>query len=247
MRPHRILAACLSLCLVSSFLLATTPPLGIVHAAPDSERKPHDKPADKPKDTPGFPSPTSAPAGKTPSDTPSASDASSAGEGGFFEQCLAGLFEGCMTSICDSFFSGGEKKKAAAAAQAAHYEWKVNEHGWLRASAPTDSVSLWRKPYGADSSDVETGMLADDTEVVVTEIHESDQGVELLVRPVDAVEPSGYVSGALVATTRRPAAAPAAPAAPADSARVAPVPSAPADSARVAPVPSAPDTTGVRR
>ncbi|MFI5371244.1 MAG: hypothetical protein ACHQ52_06765 [Candidatus Eisenbacteria bacterium] len=74
----------------------------------------------------------------------------------------------------------------------------VYDHGWLRAAAPGDSVLLFEGPVEAGRPDVAIGALPRGAEVVVMEIHALANGTELRVRPVDRLEPLGWVAGTAI-------------------------------------------------
>lgn len=123
---------------------------------------------------------------------------------------------GCGSSCGESCFSGGVEPSnpppPVEAVAPAPRGWVVYDHGWLRAAAPGDSVLLFEGPVEAGRPDVAIGGLPGGAEVVVMEIHALANGIELRVRPVDRLEPLGWVAGTAISSTPPGAGTPSKPA-----------------------------------
>ncbi len=166
--------------------------------AGDKQRVP--KPTDQPRTKPGTSSPPSSSSSDDDDGSPSC-----------FDNCFIG------TSPAESPQPPPQRVEAIAQTRA----WQVGDHGWLRATPPGDSLALRVAAWSPERPDTVTVLLPDGAEVVVVETHALESGLELRVRPVDALSPVGWL-GASRVSPERPAPPPARAAA-APAAREAPV------------------------
>lgn len=125
--------------------------------------------------------------------------------------CISSCFDGC-------FFGGASSSPPPpppAAVALVPLGWKVYDHGWFMPNTPGDSLILMEGPVAPDRPDVSVGVIHDGEEVVVMEIHELPAGIELRVRPVDRLEPIGWVAGSAISPaapgSRGPTGAPVVP------------------------------------
>ena len=182
---------------------AAADPFGPI--AGDKQRVP--KPPDQPRYKPGS---------NTPPSTPSSSSSSSDDEG---STCFDNCFPGSTPS------ESSEPSPAQQLAVVQTKAWAVDDRGWLRAAVKGDSLTLRAASMVPDRPDTVTGRLPDGAEVVVIETYRTDDGLKVRVRPIDALEPDGWLPATSV-TDKRPkppkpvAVAPVAPASPRGAARV---------------------------
>jgi hypothetical protein len=82
--------------------------------------------------------------------------------------------------------------------------WAVGESGRLYAASTTDSIPLWDGPGGPDDGRAVVGVLPDAIPVIVVETHSMATGLWLRVRPMDGVEPIGWVPAAALGSLTQP-------------------------------------------
>jgi hypothetical protein len=243
MWPSRVAAAPASFLLAIGITLLASHPPSAAHAAPasgagapalreavrpaparnlvlvtvatdDKQRVP--KPKDEPRHKPA------------PTDSKKSGDDDSSDNGGMLGDCIGECIGNCISNMFDSIFF--PPKPAPAPEQALAPEpraWVVDDHGWLRAMVPGDSVVLWRDPVAADHPEVEAGRLPDGAEVVVVDRHVLPDGIELRVSPADGVEPAGWIASAALSAAPRGATAPGNAREPAPLGTTAPAPPRP--------------------
>ncbi len=215
MRPPRDIFTCRSLAsaLCCALLVLTLAPARRAGAATPSDRRSLAVAGDKKQ----VPKPKSEPRYKPGADDKKKSDSDDDSKsGGFFESCLDVILSGAFDGICTPSHSaqpppapftprspGSPDPLAPPSSQDLVLDvhaWAVSDHGWLTAAAPGDSVMLLRSPLEQGRPDEDAGHLPAGTEVVIIETHTLTRGVELRVRPVDAVEPVGWIPSAALAT-----------------------------------------------
>jgi hypothetical protein len=178
--------------------LAPVPPDRQLLAASE-EKKQVPKPKDEPRYKPGT----------EDKKTDSSHDDSGGFLEGCFSSCLSSIFEG-MCSLSGSAPSSPPpapppSSPAPPSPQALvpeTREWAVNDHGWLTVAAPGDSVVLFEGPVEPGRPDVDLAHLPAGAEVVVVETHALTTGVELRVRPVDGLEPLGWIPSTALSSAR---------------------------------------------
>jgi hypothetical protein len=152
--------------------------------------------------------------------------------GGFLEGCFDSCLSSFLEGLCNPSGSSESAAPAAAPAPSAvqalvpeNRVWTVNDHGWLTVATPGDSVVLMEGPVEPGRPDVDVGHLPAGAEVVVMETHALATGLELRVRPVDGIEPVGWIPGTAISMARiEPSSTAAAPPPPAEPAPSPPAP-----------------------
>jgi hypothetical protein len=97
----------------------------------------------------------------------------------------------CLGGFFGSLFSSAGPPSPPAPVSALREEawgWVVGDRAWLRAPQ-----TLWDRPGGDPEERVEAGNLPHGAPVVVVESYASAAGMWLRVRPMDGVEPSGWI------------------------------------------------------
>src|SRR5206468_2772972 len=101
----------------------------------------------------------------------------------------------CIGSFFGSLFSSASPPPPPQPVSTLREEsagWVVGDGGWLR-SAQT----LWDRP-GDEGGRIAAGSLPFHTPIVVVETHATSAGMWLRVRPMDGVEPVGWISASAV-------------------------------------------------
>jgi hypothetical protein len=121
----------------------------------------------------------------------------------------ASCFFDCLGAFFGSLFHSAAPPPAPAlgpenALRAEAGTWAVGESGRVHASSAADSVMLWDGPGGLDEGRQPMGALPDRVPVIVVETHSMATGLWLRVRPVDGVEPIGWLPAALLGSLTEP-------------------------------------------
>jgi len=116
-------------------------------------------------------------------------------------------FGSCLGSFFGSLFSSTTPPPPPAPVSALREEamtWVVGERAWLRATAPFESVALWEQPEADKEEGTEAGRLPHGAAVVVAETYATAGGMWLRVRPMDGVEPVGWIPAGSASTAPPP-------------------------------------------